>query len=358
MRDQPHIPIRSAHVRQVIVCTLLALCSPSPDASANDPHSDLTFAVMGHVYPSVDRPEILRAAVEQLNTIGVSALFLLGDLVRTGTDDEWDRLESLLVPLQAPWYALPGNHDLATEQSQRNWASRMGNDLHRVVDIEGFRFIMLNTNTPSRSGPPSPSNQGVGLDDNGLAFLRESLNRSNNHNRTFVMMHHPLWLEESNLTNRPYRETHWHDRIAPLLRRNVEAVFAGDVASYFRTTDDGLDLYAVGFPLTDRHLGNRVVGHEQIYRSKPFFLVVRCSADQVRVTPVAVDGDIRSDIFNTNRLGYPPRNPWTIVGLMAMTLRNIELALSIVATVFFGMGVGVTLLFRRARRKESKASAM
>jgi 3',5'-cyclic AMP phosphodiesterase CpdA len=56
--------------------------------------------------------ERLRTAVDLLNDLGVDATCVLGDLTRDGTDAEFDVVESVLGRLDAPWAAVPGNHDV------------------------------------------------------------------------------------------------------------------------------------------------------------------------------------------------------------------------------------------------------
>jgi 3',5'-cyclic AMP phosphodiesterase CpdA len=61
----------------------------------------------------VDTAPFLRAAVAQLNSLDPAPDLVLasGDLVNDGRPHQYAHLADLLVPLRAPLYLMPGNHD-------------------------------------------------------------------------------------------------------------------------------------------------------------------------------------------------------------------------------------------------------
>lgn len=67
-------------------------------------------------YRRVDTAAALRRAVRQINALAsvsgpIDAVFATGDLVDTGSVEEYAVFRALTGPLQAPLYLLPGNHD-------------------------------------------------------------------------------------------------------------------------------------------------------------------------------------------------------------------------------------------------------
>ncbi len=56
--------------------------------------------------------ERLERAIESLNGAGVDAVVFVGDLVQSGAREEYTALDRLLSDLEAPFLAVPGNHDL------------------------------------------------------------------------------------------------------------------------------------------------------------------------------------------------------------------------------------------------------
>src|SRR4051794_34090246 len=90
---------------------------------------DLTFCFAQitdlHVTTRDDEPKLaareqwLAAAVADANTIpDLDAVLVTGDLVDYGLPAEIDRVIGHLRKLRVPWYAIPGNHDIAWPGSQ------------------------------------------------------------------------------------------------------------------------------------------------------------------------------------------------------------------------------------------------
>lgn len=312
-------------------------------ALGQDQSADITFVVVGHIYPGLDRPEILTAAVEQINELSVDGVFLLGDLVRTGDDAEWLQLLDLLAGLNAPWFATPGNHDLASSSDWDRWPQRSGGALQREVVINDYQFILLNSNIRESGGGMSE-----GIDQAQRAFLADALNEPDTYRGRFVMLHHVLWLPDSKLTNRRYRDTGWRTRITPMLSGKVNAIFAGDAPSHFLTNVNGLRHFAIGWPRTVRPAIGRLTPHEEVFLSKPFFLLVRITQGVDHVEPIAVRCEADSALFDTSRWERPERT--ASLRLKLWFREHLELGLSLVAAVFFASGVLVVVSLRRLRK--------
>ncbi len=335
-------------LRALFVITTLAF---PRFAHGQEPPTDVTFVVVGHIYPGIDQPEILQAAVRQINALDIDGVFLLGDLVRGDDEGEWKQLRKFLDALNAPWFAVPGNHDISPPEGRQRWATHIGTPLHHHVVLNDHQFILLDSNVRKSNGEIRPE-----LDDDQRAFLTAALENANDYHGNFVMFHHVLWLPNSILTNRFYGETHWKDRVAPLLSGKVDAVFAGDVHSYFHSNADGIPCYAVGWPQTVLLVGGREVPHQQIYHSKPFFLVVRFVDGVVRSEAVAVKLDTASTLLDTARVPEKyPRKPG-IDRLKALVRLNLHVALPVIAAGSALAGaLAATYLLRRRRPKAEQS---
>jgi len=55
----------------------------------------------------------LRAAVIDANSRGVDAVLFAGDLTKDGSPEEYELVDQILAEIEAPFVAIPGNHDVA-----------------------------------------------------------------------------------------------------------------------------------------------------------------------------------------------------------------------------------------------------
>ncbi|HWL84598.1 MAG TPA: phosphodiesterase [Polyangiaceae bacterium] len=146
---------------------------------------------VGRVGSSIDTEyrtsEHLARAVECINSLDPlpDAVLCTGDLVDTGSADEYARLVEILAPLHAPYYLVPGNHD-DRENLRAAFAHRgyfpVSGYLQYAVDLEPLRLIALDTNVPGASGGLLCAERLAWLD----ARLSEEPARP-----TIVMQHHP-----------------------------------------------------------------------------------------------------------------------------------------------------------------------
>jgi 3',5'-cyclic AMP phosphodiesterase CpdA len=124
-----------------------------------DPHLTPTESGTWKVFHRTE--ERLRTAVDVLNDLDVDATVLLGDLTREGEPAEFECVEAVLARLEAPCYAVPGNHDVP-----KAW------DDHESPPVETFA---------ERFAPGLPFHRRiggvdvVGLDSAGGAGLRGTI---------------------------------------------------------------------------------------------------------------------------------------------------------------------------------------
>ena len=130
----------------------------------------------------------LRRAVERLNALDPQPEVIIhsGDLADRGRPAQYAYARSLLAPLRAPLYIIPGNHDNARELERAFpdaiGAVRARNSLSYVVDDFPVRIIGLDSTSPTWSGAL--------FDAERLAWLARTL-RAEPERPTFLFTHHP-----------------------------------------------------------------------------------------------------------------------------------------------------------------------
>lgn len=139
-------------------------------------------------YGRVDTGAHLARAVEHLlrQARQPDVVLATGDLVEGGSTEEYAQLRTLLAPIEAPIYVIPGNHDdrraLATAFADHAYLPRDGASLDYVIDEHPVRLIGLDTIIPGKT-------EGV-LSAERCAWLDAELARAPNR-PTIVFMHHP-----------------------------------------------------------------------------------------------------------------------------------------------------------------------
>jgi 3',5'-cyclic-AMP phosphodiesterase len=127
----------------------------------------------------------LAAAVESVRAVRPrpDAVLLSGDLADHATDEEYEQLRELLAPLEAPLYALPGNHD-DRRALHRHFGvpSGDGEPVRYSVDLGPLRLVVLDTTRPGQDSGALDGGQLEWLDAE-LAATPEQL--------TLIAMHHP-----------------------------------------------------------------------------------------------------------------------------------------------------------------------
>ncbi len=155
--------------------------------------SDLHIKAHGKKsYRVVDTAESLRRCVTQVNQLKQrpDAIVFTGDLVDFGLAEEYAMLRELLVPLQMPYYLLPGNHD--ERQALRaafpdHGYLQQGNAapdarIEYVIEDHPVRIVALDTVIPcSSNGALAPAS---------LLWLDEVLS-AQPQRPTVIVMHHP-----------------------------------------------------------------------------------------------------------------------------------------------------------------------
>lgn len=191
-------------------------------------------------YGKVDTAGYLARAVEALNTLRPRPDFVVvtGDLVDFGRVDEYDRLRSLLSPLQIPYFLLVGNHDSRAELRMvfaDHPYLQQDDDAFVQYTIEDWpvRVVALDTMVPRQGGGALCAQRLDWLERR----LAEQPGRP-----TIVAMHHPPFvtgighMDKQGLANpAPFaaiirRFANVERVICGHLHRDIDTRFAGTIA--------------------------------------------------------------------------------------------------------------------------------
>lgn len=147
-------------------------------AQLTDPH-------IGATWEETDPVARLKAVLASIRALGspVDAVVITGDLTHNGAENEYAELAGLVAGLDAPVYALPGNHDDRDRlRRQFGLPGAAGTPVQYTVDLGALRLIALDTVRPGRySGE---------FDHDRLAWLDRELG-AERHKPVLIALHHP-----------------------------------------------------------------------------------------------------------------------------------------------------------------------
>jgi len=146
--------------------------------------------------------------VESFNQIDADAVFFLGDVALNHNEAEWNRIQKFRKKSKAPWYFVPGNHDMIKDQGQKLYMEHVGY-MNKNIKIGDVLFILLRPATWDRTY--------TNLSKEGIAQIKEGLEIPAKHH--IIMMHHRLFEK---------RKSNWYTEVIPLIRGKVHHVFYGD----------------------------------------------------------------------------------------------------------------------------------
>jgi Icc protein len=127
----------------------------------------------------------LAATVAEVRALELSprAVLISGDLADHAADAEYELLRELLAPLDAPLYALPGNHDRRALLRRHFDAPGADDDpVQYAVEVGPLRLVALDTIIPGEDGGE--------LDAGRLGWLETTL-ANGPETPTIVALHHP-----------------------------------------------------------------------------------------------------------------------------------------------------------------------
>lgn len=164
------------------------------------------------------RAGVFPAAMKKLNLLQPEFVMSVGDFIEGYTHQdstlnrEWEEFQGFIEQLEAPFFYLPGNHDISNEIMKNQWLSRFGRNYYafRYNDV---LFITMDTN----------DGDGVILGEEQLEYVKNAITTNADVSWTMIFMHHPIW---------NYQDLSGFDEIEALLKDRNYNVFAGHTHSY------------------------------------------------------------------------------------------------------------------------------
>lgn len=191
---------------------------PTVVVQLSDPHIGATWA-------GGDPVAGLAAAVASIRSLRPvpHAVVLTGDLADTTADSEYAQVLASLEGIDAPSYALPGNHD-ARDSLRRHFGlpGDPGTPVQYAVELGALRILMLDSTRPGAD----PGD----LDAARIAWLEDALS-ADRRTPTLIAIHHPPLLTHSPGLDRLALADDGRVALAEVVRRhaNVSLIIAGHV---------------------------------------------------------------------------------------------------------------------------------
>jgi len=253
--------------------------------------ADLKFVVVSDTNPEfLNQKDFSHFAkiIEQINVLKPDLVINLGDLIYgyglRSTRPQWERYLEIIGRIEAPYYQIPGNHDIFNGRARQVYLEFF-KKTYLSFDSGQCHFVLLDNLEDGVWGKIGPEQ---------LAWLEEDLKRPS-WDQAFVFLHVPVWDMQARNVKLEWREF-WFEKIHPLLLTGrVKAVFAGHNHRFGPTRIyDGLIYYIAG--------GGSPRLHKDFVRAggSNFFLLVEVTENGFRVKVVTenrVISDLEADIL-------------------------------------------------------------
>lgn len=171
------------------------------------------------------RPGVFMDGIRKVNLLQPEFVMSVGDLIEGYTEDtveldrQWKEFNGFIDSLKAPFFYVPGNHDITNKVQEDKWKSLFGKTYYHFV-YKDVLFLCLN----SEDGYPGAGKGRIG--DEQYEWIKKTLEENSNVKWTLAFMHQPLWAQEAETLR-------WND-VEKLLESRNHTVFAGHVHSYTR----------------------------------------------------------------------------------------------------------------------------
>nr|WP_299385656.1 metallophosphoesterase [Allomuricauda sp.] len=171
------------------------------------------------------RPGVFPTGIKKLNLLQPEFVMSVGDLIEGYTKDtvqlnkEWKEFQGFIEHLDAPFFYVPGNHDITNEVMEQKWKELFGVSYYHFV-YKDVLFLCLNTEDNLRG-----AGRGT-IGDKQYSYIKKTLEDNPDVKWTLVFLHQPLWVQED--TKR------WKD-VEKLLENRNHNVFAGHYHRYWKT---------------------------------------------------------------------------------------------------------------------------
>lgn len=182
---------------------------------------DFVVVADSNTLEPLEQADVFKQILREVNVLKPNFIFEAGDIVLGGAADgvpaQWDVFDETIAACEPPYLAVPGNHDISDEATERIWIERMG-PTHYTFTYGNSLFIGLNS-------------EEVGaldrISDEQVAWLKEQLASSNATN-IFVFLHKPYFAHDGDPeTAAATWDRQWANVADAFRGHPVRAVFAG-----------------------------------------------------------------------------------------------------------------------------------
>lgn len=151
------------------------------------------FVIIGDLTGG-EEPGIFDKAVERINDLDPDFVISVGDLIDGYTLDtaliskQWQTFQYSVQKLEAPFFYVPGNHDVANPVLMDFWKKKIGASYY-TFKVGKYLFVVLNTWEPGVSG----------ISKEQTAKITKAIENEVEDTPLFVFTHNPFWL----ISNQP-----------------------------------------------------------------------------------------------------------------------------------------------------------
>jgi hypothetical protein len=235
------------------------------------------FVIIGDLTGG-EKEGVFASVIEKINKLAPDFVMCVGDLIDGYTIDsevmknQWKSFHERIAKLNAPFFYIPGNHDVANRMLYNEWIRLYGYDYYSFK-VSGSIFIILNA---------YEDKQGE-LSDRQIQYVKKVLQDHNPEKPVYLFSHPPLW----DLTHKMGLNELW-----PLLNRYKTTFFCGDDHHYIMKEVEGHTHYMLsntggGFDKENTGLG--IFNH---------ILWVTSTPEGLTIANILTDGIIPTDIVN------------------------------------------------------------
>ena len=188
---------------------------------------NFTFAVVGD---SRDNPDMFRQILNEIGTSDPLFIINLGDMVNSGTREEYDELTGLMKLAPAPIFTVPGNHDI--KNGGMEYYSQTFGTYYHSFDVGTTHFILLD-------------NAKGYVNKEQMEWLRQDLGQSNGA-LNLVFMHMPPFDPRPGNNHAMADYDNAQELVSLFEQFQVDTVFSAHIHSYFEETRNGVHYVITG----------------------------------------------------------------------------------------------------------------
>lgn len=226
-----------------------------------------------------EKPGVFESVVEKINQMSPDFVMCVGDLIdgytldSTVMDAQWKNFRDHLSKLNAPFFYMPGNHDVANSMLFNEWIRQFGYDYYSFYMGKTLFLIMNCYELPE---------EGV-LSDKQVQYIKSVLQAHNLSDPVYIFSHPPLWdLYHKKGLN----------ELEPLFYQYNTTFFFGDDHRYLKKEFNGRTHYMLsntggGFDRENINLG--IFNH---------IFWVTASDGKFTIANILTDGILPSDVAN------------------------------------------------------------